>query len=183
MAAITVAFIAGLLGAFVVRSAKAADGRLIIAGFRPVETLVPRLAVIGSGTALVLVVSLAVTALSFSPASWPAFIVGNVLVGVLYAEIGAIAGALLGLLGAAYLVLFAAMLSFGILQNPMFGDGSPGGVAVVLPDYGAGAPRHRRRVLGGLRRMGELALAVSWLGIAAVAVAFVMRRLLGTGGG
>ena len=75
------------------------------------------------------------------------------------------------------------MLGIGILQNPMFGDGTPGGLAFVLPDYGAGPHRHRRRVLRGLPRLGELALAVGWLGIAAVAVAFVMRRLLGTGGG
>jgi hypothetical protein len=32
---------------------------------------------------------------------------------------------------------FHAMLGMGILQNPMFGDGSPHGLAVFMPEYGA----------------------------------------------
>ena len=66
-----------------------------------------------------------VTALSFTPASWPAFIAGNLLVGLVFA----CTGALLGQLGAAYAVLFLAMLGIGILQNPMFGDGTLPGSA------------------------------------------------------
>jgi hypothetical protein len=50
----------------------------------------------------------------------------------------ALAGALLGQLGATYVVLFLAMLGIGILQNPMFGDGAPSGLAYAFPDYGAG---------------------------------------------
>lgn len=30
------------------------------------------------------------------------------------------------------------MLGIGILQNPMFGDGTPGGIALLFPEYGAG---------------------------------------------
>jgi hypothetical protein len=81
---------------------------------------------------------LAVTAPSFTPDSWPAFIAGNLLVGLTYACIGALAGSAPGQLGATYLVLFLAMLGIGILQNPMFGDGTPGGLAYAFPDYGAG---------------------------------------------
>jgi ABC-2 type transport system permease protein len=36
MAAITVAFLAGLCGAFVMRSARQADRRLVVAGYRPI---------------------------------------------------------------------------------------------------------------------------------------------------
>ena len=72
------------------------------------------------------------------------------------------------------------MLGIGILQNPMFGDGSPGGLACVFPDYGAG-----RVVIDGafspsFQAWGELALALGWLAVLAMAVAVVLRRLLAT---
>jgi hypothetical protein len=102
------------------------------------KAVLPRLAVLATATTIVLVVSLAVTALSFTPRSWPAFTAGNLIVGLTYACVGALAGAALGQLGATYVVLFLAMLGIGILQNPMFGDGTPGGLASAFPDYGAG---------------------------------------------
>jgi hypothetical protein len=182
MVAITVAFLAGLCGAFIMRSAQSADRRLVVAGFRPVEALLPRLAVLAAATFIALAASLAVTALSFSPASWPVFILGNLLVGLTYACIGALAGAALGQLGAPYLVLFIAMLGMGVLQSPMFGDGTPGGLAYLFPDYGAA-----RIVIDGgfsndFHAFPELALAGAWLLALMGAVAWTMRRLLGSAG-
>jgi hypothetical protein len=179
MVSITVAFLAALCGAFIIRSARSADRRLVVAGFRPREAILPRLAVLTAATAIALIVSLAVTALSFTPASWPAFVAGNLLIGLTYACIGALAGARLGPLGATYLVLFLAMLGIGILQNPMFGDGTPDGVARVFPDYGAA-----RMVIDGafsadFHAWTELAVALGWLAVLAVAVAWSLRRLLG----
>jgi hypothetical protein len=46
MAMITVAFLAGLAGSFIMRSARAGDRRLVVAGFRPVEAVAPRLLVL-----------------------------------------------------------------------------------------------------------------------------------------
>jgi hypothetical protein len=180
MVTITVAFLSALCGAFIMRSAQSADRRLVVAGLRPVEAVLPRLAVLGAATAIALVVSLAVTALSFTPASWAVFAAGNLLVGLTYACVGALAGAKLGQLGATYLVLFAAMLGTGILQNPMFGDGTPGGLAYGFPDYGAG-----RLVIDGafspaFHAWGELALALGWLAALAGAVAVVLRGNLTT---
>ena len=134
MAAITIAFLAALCGAFIMHSATAADRRLVVAGFRPVEAILPRFAVLAAATVVIVAVALLVTSLSFSPASWAGFVVGNLLVGLTYASIGALAGAALGQLGATYLVLFMAMLGMGILQNPMFGDGTPGGFAYAFPE-------------------------------------------------
>ena len=70
------------------------------------------------------------------------------------------------------------MLGTGILQNPMFGDGKPGGLAYVFPDYGA-----NRVVIDGafsptFHAWTELALALGWLGALGLAVAWVLRRLL-----
>lgn len=176
MVTITVAFLAGLCGAFIMRSARGADRRLIVAGFRPAEALIPRLLILGAVTAVVLVVSLAVTALSFTPASWPAFALGNLLVGLTYACVGALAGAALGPLGATYLVLFLAMLGTGILQNPMFGDGTPGGLATLFPDFGAGRVVIDGAFSVGFHAWSALALAVLWLAVLAGVVTVVLRR-------
>jgi hypothetical protein len=178
MVTITVTFLAALCGAFIMRSAQSADRRLVVAGYRPLEAVLPRLLVLGTATAVVSTVSLAVTALSFTPASWPVFIAGNLLVGLTYACIGALAGAAFGPLGATYLVLFLAMLGTGILQNPMFGDGTPGGLAYVLPDYGA-----NRLVIDGafsptFHASVELWLALASLALLGLAVAWTLRRLL-----
>ena len=178
MAAITVAFLAGLCGAFVMRSARQADRRLVVAGYRPMEAVLPRLAVLAAGTLLVLAVSLAVTSASFTPRSWAGFAAGTLLVGLTYACVGALAGALVGQLGATYLVLFTAMLGMGILQNPMFGDGTPGGVAVLLPEYGAARVIIDAAFAPGFHAWGQLALAAAWVAMLAAAVALVLRRAL-----
>jgi len=178
MATITVAFLAALCGAFIMRSAQSADRRLVVAGFRPMEAVLPRLAVLAAATAIVLVVSVAVTALSFTPRSWVAFTVGNLLVGLIYACIGALAGAALGQLGATYVVLFLAMLGIGILQNPMFGDGTPGGLAYAFPDYGAARVGIDGAFSSTFHAWGELALSLGWLAVLGLAVAWVLRGLL-----
>jgi hypothetical protein len=42
MATITVAFLAALCAAFIMRSAQSADRRLVVAGYRPIEAALPR---------------------------------------------------------------------------------------------------------------------------------------------
>ena len=178
MVAITVAFLAGLCGAFIMRSAQSADRRLVVAGFRPIEALAPRLAVLAAATVLGLAVSLAVTALSFGPDSWLVFILGNLLIGLTYACIGALAGAALGPLGATYLVLFIAMLGMGILQNPMFGDGTPGGLAFAFPDFGASRVVIDGAFSNAFHAWEELALAAGWLAALSAAVGLALHRNL-----
>lgn len=70
------------------------------------------------------------------------------------------------------------MLGTGILQNPMFGDGTPGGLAYAFPDYSA-----NRVVIGGafsqvFHAWVELALALGWLAALGLTVAWLLRRLL-----
>jgi hypothetical protein len=178
MAAITVAFIAGLCGAFIMRSAQLADRRLVVAGFRPIEAILPRLLVLGAATGVAVIVALAVTALSFTPASWAAFALGTLLVGLTYAALGALAGALIGPLGATYAILFLALLGMGILQNPMFGDGTPGGPAFAFPEYGASRVVIDAGFATGFHAWGELTLAVAWLLALGALVAAVLRRQL-----
>lgn len=136
MAAITIAFLTGLIAAFIMNSSRMADRRLVVAGFRPREIVTARLLVLAAATAIVVVVSLTVIAFDFTPRSWPLFIAGNAMVGAVYGSIGALAGRLMGLLGATYFMLFSAMLDIGIVQNPMFVRGDPEGIARLLPGYG-----------------------------------------------
>ena len=57
------------------------------------------------------------------------------------------------------------MLGTGLLQDPMFGSGTPSGIALFLPDYGA----MRVVVDGGFSATftawEELALALAWLAV------------------
>lgn len=179
MAAITVAFLAGLVGVFVMESARQADRRLVVAGFRPREALAPRLLVLAAATVLVVVVSVAVTAVSFTPTLWPAFIAGNLLVGLIYAMIGALAGAAFSQLGATYLMLFGAMLDLGVVQNPMFGSGTPPGWGAVLPGYGPGRVIVDAAFSEDSHAWGALALGLAWTLVLALAVLSVLGRLVG----
>jgi hypothetical protein len=180
MATITIAFLAGLCGVFVMNSARRVDRRLVVAGFRPLEALIPRLVVLAAATVLVVVVSCAVTALSFTPHSWAAFVAGNLLVGLTYGSLGALAGALLGPLGATYTMLLGSMLDLGIAQNPMFGTGTPHGWAHVLPGYGAGRVVVDASFSETFHAWGELALGFAWALAMTVVVAGVLRQALGT---
>ncbi len=182
MAAITVAFLGGLLGVFALRrDAVAVDRRLIVAGFRPYEAVMPRLAVVAAGLAVAVAVSVAVTALSFSPVAWGAFAIGTALAALTYALVGVLLGLLIGPLGATYALLFLAMLDLGIVQNPMFGSGDPPPWAIGLPGYGA------CRVIIGAAFSDEaliprdVALSVAWIAALAVAVAALAWRRLSPG--
>lgn len=178
MAAITVAFLAGLVGAFVMQSARQADRRLVVAGFSPSEAVTPRLAVLATLTATILVVSLAVTALSFSPKLWAPFVAGVLLVGLIYAMLGALAGAGVGQLGATYLMLFGAMLDLGIVQNPMFGTGTPPSWAVLLPGYAPARVAVDAGFSDTFHAWPELAAGVGWTVVLGVVVVTVLGRLV-----
>ncbi|MFI5004705.1 MAG: hypothetical protein ACHQE6_06800 [Solirubrobacterales bacterium] len=179
MAGTAIAFVAALVGVFVMQSALQGDRRLVIAGFRPGETVVARLAVLTAATVLVVAVSAIVTALSFTPASWPPLIVALLLTGLIYAALGALAGAILEKLAATYLMLFLGMTDLGIVQNPMFGNGTPGRWAVLLPGYGPS----RMMVDGAFSHTfhtgGELLLALAWATLLTIGVYLVLRRAVG----
>ena len=89
-----------------------------------------------------------VTALSFTPQQWLPFIGANVLIGLTFGSIGALAGVLFGQLGGTYFMLFLPMIDLGIAQTPMFGDGQPDGWATLCPATAPAAfwsmPRSRR---------------------------------------
>jgi hypothetical protein len=178
MAEISVAFVAALLGVFVMQSALAGDRRLVLAGFRAREAVLARLAVLITATGVVVAVSVVVTALFFTPASWGPLIGALVLIGLIFAAIGALAGALLDKLAATYVILFLVMTDLGVVQSPMF-HATPGRFAVLFPGYGP----TRVMLDGGFSHAfdagGELALALGWLIALAIAVYVLLRRAVG----
>ena len=177
MAGNVIAFVAGLIGVFVMQSALQGDRRLVIAGFKPGEAISARLIVMATATGLVVAVSAVVTGLSFSIASWAPFLGSLVLIGLLYASIGALAGAVLDRLAATYLILFLALTDLGIVQNPMFG--TPHGGAVLLPGYGPARVMVDGAFSTSFHGNGDLLLSLGWLGLLGGAVFVVLRRAVG----
>jgi ABC-2 family transporter protein len=179
MAKISVAFVAALVGVFVMQSALQGDRRLVIAGFRPREAVLARLAVLTAATALVVAVSALVTAVFFTPASWGPLILGLLLIGLIYAAIGALAGALLDKLAATYLMLFLVMTDLGVVQTPMF-HATPGRWAVLLPGYGPTRVMINGAFSQNFHAAPELLLTLAWLAALAIAVYLLLRRAVGT---
>lgn len=182
MAGAVIAFVAGLVGVFVMHAALAGDRRLVVAGYRVGETIVARLAVLGAAVALVVAASIAATAVYFTPESWTPLIGALALTGAIYAAIGTLAGAVLDRLAATYALLFLALTDVTIVQNPMFGDGTPGEWAVLLPGYGPVRMMVDGAFSGTFHAGGELALSLGWVGALGIAVVFVLRRAVGSSG-
>ena len=179
MGGVVIAFAAALLGVFVMQSALQGDRRLVVAGFRPGETVVARLLVLMAATALVVSVSALVTALNFTPASWAPLIAALVLLGLIYAALGALAGAVLDKLAATYLMLFLVMTDLGVVQSPMFRE-TPGSGAVLLPGYGPSRVMYDGAFSQSFHATEELLLSVGWLAALGVAVYVVLRRAVGS---
>lgn len=175
MGGLVVAFVVALVGVFVMQSALEGDRRLVLAGFRPGETVIARLLVLAVATALVVAVAAIVTALNFTAASWLPMIGALALIGLIYGAIGALAGAVLDKLAATYLILFLVMTDLGVVQSPMFHT-TPGSLAVLLPGYGPSRVMYEGAFSHSFNAGGELALGLAWLAALSVAVYLLLRR-------
>src|SRR5680860_1412683 len=136
MAPITIAFLSGITGLFVVLGSAQADRRLVQAGFRTTEVLAARLGIIWGAALAITGVSLAVTGANFTPQQWATFITANVLVALTYGMIGVIFGTLAGRLGGLYLIITIPFIDVGVAQNVMF-DAAPPSWARFMPSHGA----------------------------------------------
>lgn len=181
MAGVTIAFVASLVGVFIMQAALAGDRRLVVAGYRPGETIAARLTVLGAAIALVVATSVVVTAINFTAAAWIPLIAGLALTGTIYAGIGALAGAVLDKLAATYLILFLVLTDVGIVQTPMFGDGTPDGWAVLLPGYGPTRMMVDGAFSDSFHAGAELGLSLAWVAAVGLAVVVVLRRAVGSG--
>ncbi len=180
MAKFAVAFVAALVGVFVMRASLQGDRRLVVAGLRAREAVAARLVVLYAAVTVAVVVSAIAIALNFSPRSWPPVMGALILTGLIYGGIGALVGVLLDKLAATYLILFLVAADLSVVQTPMF-HASPSAFGRLLPGYGptrvmlegAFAPRFAANV--------PLLIALAWVIGLTLAVYVVLRRTLGAG--
>ncbi|HET6876695.1 MAG TPA: hypothetical protein VFH38_04145 [Jatrophihabitans sp.] len=173
---VAIAFLGGLVGVFVVTAALQSDRRLVVAGYTPTEVIVPRLVVLTLAVLVISVVSLVVMAFTFTPNLWGPFIVGNVLAGLTYAELGALAGALIGRLGAVYLMFFLPNIDIGIAQDPLFFNGDPQAWARGLPGYGPTRMIVESSFAKDFTAVGALLPALAWFVGLTVILVLVLRH-------
>ena len=176
MAPITIAFLAGVAGLFVVLGSAQADRRLVLAGFHTPEVLAARLGVIWTAALAVTTVSLAVTFVDFRPDQLVAFVVSNVLIALTYSMIGAILGIIAGRLGGLYLILALPFIDLGIAQNVMF-DAAPPPWGRLLPAHGATQLLVDSAFTQSFDTTGALVAALMWLATATAVTAVVFQRL------
>lgn len=181
MGGLVVAFVNALVGVFVMQSALLGDRRLVLAGFRPGETVLARVLVLIGATGLVVGVAAATTALNFTAASWVPMIGALALIGLIYGEIGALAGAVLDRLAATYLILFLVMTDLGVVQSPMFHT-KPGELAVLLPGFGPSRMMYDGAFSSSFGAGAELLIGLGWLAALGLAVSVVLRRAVATHG-
>lgn len=176
MVPITIAFLAGLAGLFVVQGSLEADSRLAIAGFKTREILASRLGTIGIAALLTTVVSLGITAIDFAPDSWAWFSTASVLIAVTYGMVGVLVGALFGRLGGLYVMFLLPFIDVGIAQNIMF-SAVPPSWGVVLPGRGAVQVLVDGAFTSTFDQLTMLVLALVWIVGLAVVTALVFRRV------
>jgi hypothetical protein len=181
MAKFTVAFVAALVGVFVVQASLQGDRRLILAGYRVREVIAARAAVLLAATTVAVGVAALVTARAFEARSWTLVVSALLIAGLIYGAIGALAGALLDKLAATYLILFLLMADLSVVQTPMFHE-QPVRFAWLLPGYGPTRLMLEGAYAPSFRAGGELVLALAWLAGLALAVVVVLRRKLGVRG-
>jgi len=175
MVPITVGFLAGLAGLFVVLESAEGDRRLVLAGFKPREVLAARFGVIALAAVLVSAVSLAVTAAGFQPEAWFTFAAATLAVALTYAMIGVIIGPLVGRLGGLYLMFLLPFLDVGLAQNIMF-DAAPPAWAKWMPAHGAVRVLVDGAFTASFDDYRGLLLGAAWLaGLLAAAVAVFNR--------
>lgn len=176
MAIIAVGFLAALCGVFLMLSAREADRRLVLAGYRPFEAIAARALVLAVAVGAVVAVSFVVTTRNFELVRWEAFLGALAVIGALYGALGALAGALLDRVVAVYVVFFAAMVDIGIAQNPMFGDGEPTGWVTVLPGWGPGRVAMDAAFSERFHAGRELAVTIGLALLLFVVTGYLLRR-------
>jgi len=126
------ALLSAIAGLFLMDAA-ANDGRLVVAGYRPVEVVLARLGLLGVVSGLATAVALSVMATTFTPEGVLAFAMAVWLGALAYGMAGIVVGTTLDRLPGVYLLLFGSMIDLFLFQNPLATD-QPA-LAAVLPGH------------------------------------------------
>jgi ABC-2 type transport system permease protein len=129
----------GITGLFVMRMTRAADERLVVAGYRPREVILARLGLLGAVGVLATVVvmiailGMGVLATEFTPTLLGWFALATLLATLIYGMVGVLVGTVLGTLAGVYLLLFVPMLDLFLYQNPLATETAA--IAPYLPGH------------------------------------------------
>jgi hypothetical protein len=176
MVPITIAFLAGLAGLFVVQGSLEADARLALAGFRPREILGARFGVVAVAALLTTFVALGVTAVDFDANNWAWFAAGSVLVALTFGMLGVLVGSVFGRLGGLYLMFLLPFIDTGLAQNIMF-SAAPPSWGKGLPSRGAVEVLIDGAFTSTFDKTSALLLAFAWLAGLALVTAAVFKRI------
>ncbi|NHN61463.1 MULTISPECIES: ABC transporter permease [Halorussus] len=119
---LTSALVGGIAGLFLMLNARDADGRLVVAGYRPSQLLLARVGLLAVAAGVAVGVSLVVLSVEVVPERLGWFVAASVLAGLTYGLFGALAGLALSRLAGVYFLLFAPMVDVFFFQNPMVSD-------------------------------------------------------------
>jgi hypothetical protein len=133
MAPMAGALLAGIAGLFLMRSAAAADARLVVAGYRPHEVVLARLGLLAGVGAVATLVAVSAALATFRPVQPGWFVAASFLAALVYGMLGVLAGAVLNRLAGVYLLLFGPMVDVFLYQNPLATETRA--VAVFLPGH------------------------------------------------
>ncbi len=176
MVPIAAAFLAGILGMFVMLSSREADRRLVNAGFPPVLLLLVRLGIITIISIFITILAVGITVIDFMPEQPGLFFLINLLSTLQYAFIGAVVGTFLSAMSGTYVMFFMPMIDIGIVQNPMFARGDVDWWVKILPGYMPMEVLMDVSFTPGFDTGAELALALVYLlGLTAIAASLFWR--------
>ncbi|NEU58147.1 ABC transporter permease [Halorussus sp. MSC15.2] len=172
------ALVGGIAGLFLMLTARDADGRLAVAGYRPAQLLFARVGLLAVAAAVAAAVSLAVLSVEVVPDRLGWFAVASVLAGLTYGLVGALAGLVLSRLAGVYLLLFAPMVDVFFFQNPIVSD--PHWLASSLPGHYATAVAVDAGLSASVA-FEPLGRAVLYLGAVSVVTAVAYYRTIRLG--
>ncbi|OJV60974.1 MAG: hypothetical protein BGO38_09685 [Cellulomonas sp. 73-145] len=177
MAPIAVASLAALVGVFLSVDSGPADRRLVLAGLRPGALAGARGLVVAAAALGVTAVTAGVTATVFDAQQWPAYVLANTLLALIYAALGALAAPLLGRVTGVFVAFLGPFLDVGLAQSPML-RAEPAQWARVLPGYGPVRMVVDAGLTGSFDATAELLLTVAWVLALGAVSAVAMRHQL-----
>lgn len=177
MAPIAVASLAALVGVFLSVDSGPADRRLVLAGLRPGALAGARGLVVAAAALGVTAVTAGVTATVFDAQQWPAYVLANALLALIYAALGALAAPLLGRVTGVFVAFLGPFLDVGLAQSPML-RAEPAQWARVLPGYGPVRMVVDAGLTGSFDATAELLLTVAWVLALGAVSAVAMRHQL-----
>ena len=170
---------AAIIGVYALIDSRAADGRLVLAGFRPGSLLASRLVVIALLALVVEATALAMTATVFTAQQWGLYIAANTLVALVFVLIGVLIGALFGRIGGIFVAVLIPVLDLVLTQSPMVHPILPGW-ARALPGWGPSRMLYTAALTPASSNAAPLLAALAWLVGLTLAVILLFRHTTAT---